>query len=181
MQAQYDIADHPSEFEEEYGHEHDAPPNALADCFADKLGNVPRRPLLTLSLTTSVGEAIRALNERHTGCALVVGTDGRLAGIFTERDVLTKVAGKLADLDTTPLYKIMTPDPDTLPESATVAYALQRMSVEGYRHLPLVDERSRPIGVVAVRDIIAWLCEMFPSSILNLPPEPGYPKSVDGG
>lgn len=170
-----------SEFDEAYD---DAPKeerfDALAAAFKEPLGSVARRPLLVVSTGATVAEAVRAMNDRHVGCALVV-KEGRLAGIFTERDVLTKVVGKSLDPATVSVESVMTPDPDTLPASARVAFALQRMSVEGYRHVPIVDDEQRPVGVVAVRDIVAWICELFPKRILNLPPEPGYPKSVDGG
>jgi CBS domain-containing protein len=135
--------------------------------------------MLVVPATATVAEAMRLMNESHVGCA-IIAQNGRLAGIFTERDVLRKVAG-LIDPQKTSVGKVMTTEPDTLPASASIAYALNKMSVEGYRHIPLVDAEHRPVGVVAVRDIVAWMCTLFPSSVLNLPPEPGYPKTVDGG
>jgi len=126
-----------------------------------------------------VADAIRTLNQQHTGCALVV-ENGRLVGIFTERDVLTKVVGAV-DMDATRVESVMTPAPDTLPPTASIAFALRKMTLEGYRHIPVVAPDGSPIGVVAVRDIVAWMVELFPESIYNLPPEPGFPKGIDGG
>ena len=61
------------------------------------------------------------------------------------------------------------------------AYALRKMSEEGYRHIPIVDAQSRVMGVVAVRDIVRWLVDLFPEAV-NLPPDPALEaRSTDGG
>ena len=164
-----------SEFEESYTDQREI----RGAIFRESLGKVPRRPMLVVPASATVAEALRLMNEAHVGCAIIV-RDGKLVGIFTERDVLRRVAGQI-DTVKTPVEQVMTAEPDTLPASASIAYALNKMSVEGYRHIPLVDGEHRPVGVVAVRDIVAWMCSLFPSSVLNLPPEPGYPKTVDGG
>jgi CBS domain-containing protein len=168
--------DRKSEYDEAYGDDREL----RGAFFGARLSKVPRRPTLVLSSTESIETAIRAMNERHVGCALIV-QNGKLAGIFTERDVLRKVAGAGLPLATTPVSKVMTPDPVTLGEDASIAYALHHMSVEGYRHLPLIKEDRTPVGVVGVRDIITWMVELFPESVLNLPPDDRPPKTVDGG
>jgi CBS domain-containing protein len=101
---------------------------------------------------------------------LVVDGDGRLTGIFTERDVLTRVAGRDLDPRRTPLGEVMTRDPQALGPTDRVAYALHCMGVSGYRTIPLVDEDRRPVGVVTVTDVVRWLGDLFPESILNLAP-----------
>lgn len=120
------------------------------------------------------------MNERRVGVALIV-QNGKLAGIFTERDVLKKVAGVPMELEKTAVSKVMTADPFTLPEDCSIAFALHHMSSEGYRHLPLVKPDRTPVGVVGVRDIVAYLVELFPESLLNVPPVPTPPRTVDGG
>jgi CBS domain-containing protein len=148
--------------------------------FDEPLSSVPRRKTLVIPADAPLGAAIEAMNVNHVGCALIV-RDGKLVGIFTERDVLTKVAGRGLDFENTSVSQVMTQDPDTLPASSSIAYALRKMSEEGYRHIPLVDEDDRPFGVVAVRDIVTWMVSMFPADIHNLPPLPGFPKTIDGG
>ena len=164
-----------SEFEESYEDEQ----TIRGAIFTEPLSKVPRRPLVTVSPASTVAETIAAMNEKHSGVALVV-FEGRLVGIFTERDVLTKVAAQNLP-PTTLVREVMTADPDTLPPTAGIAYALRHMSVEGYRHIPIADESGRPIGVVAVRDIVNWMVSLFPQSVLNLPPTPKVPTSSDGG
>ncbi len=165
-----------SEFEELAGEDRELK-HAI---FNEPLGGVPRRPTLIVPATSSVADTIQAMNDQHVGCALVVKL-GKLVGIFTERDVLRKVALSNLDLKRTSIEEVMTREPDSLPPTASIAYALRKMSEEGYRHIPLCDRDGRPVGVVAVRDIVGWMASMFPESVLNLPPEPGYPTSTDGG
>ena len=90
-------------------------------------------------------------------------------GIFTERDVLLRIVDRGKNPATLPLSEAMTPDPDVLSVNATVAYALNRMSVGGFRHVPVVDAEHRPAFVVSVRDVVEYLVEAFPREVLNLP------------
>ena len=165
-----------SEFEEAYDDDREI----RGAVFSQPLSKVPRRPVLLLQKSTSIADAILALNEKRVGVALIV-ENGKLAGIFTERDVLKKVAGATMDLQTVLVSKVMTPDPFTLPEDCSIAFALHHMSLEGYRHLPLVKPDRTPVGVVGVRDIVAYLVELFPESLLNVPPEATHPRTVEGG
>jgi CBS domain-containing protein len=113
---------------------------------------------------------------------VLVGSSGRLVGIFTERDVLTKVVFR-HDGPLTPLESVMTPNPETLEAGATINYALNMMSVGGYRHIPIVDRDHKPVGVLSVRDIVDFLVQLYPEEVLNLPPTPakGIADSADGG
>jgi len=126
---------------------------------------------LILDEQTMLAQALRQMREHRQGCILVT-RDGKLSGIFTERDVLMKVVGTDIDLERTPIRPYMTRDPVRLPEDAIVAYALNKMCLEGFRHVPLTDGEGRPVGVVSMRDIIEYLSGFFPKDVLNLPPEP---------
>ena len=112
---------------------------------------IDKQELLTLSPDASVREAVRVMAERKIGAVLVT-RDGSLAGIFTERDVLTRVVDAGLDADATKLDAVMTPDPDTLVPSDRAVDALMKMSTRGYRHLPVVDE-GQLVGIVSIRDI----------------------------
>ena len=117
--------------------------------------------------------AIEAMNEHRTGCVLVAEHD-RLVGVFTERDVLTKVAAQGLSIDETAVEEVMTRDPEWLTLDDGIAYALNMMSVGGFRHIPLVDDELRPAGVVAMRDIVDFIVDLFPEEVLNLPPSPAH-------
>jgi CBS domain-containing protein len=131
------------------------------------------KPAVTVAPETSMREAIRAMNDHRVGCVLVVER-GRLAGVFTERDVLTKVAALGLNVDVTPVAEGMTPDPECLTLDDGIAYALNMMSVGGFRHIPLVDSEQRPTGVVAMRNIVDYIVDLFPAEVLNLPPSPAH-------
>ena len=72
--------------------------------------------------------------------------------------------------------------PVSLPLAASVAWVLNKMSVGGFRHVPVIDEEGHLAFVVSVRDIVQFLVEAFPSEILNLPPEYGaaHPQQREG-
>ena len=153
--------------------EEDAPePTPLESALAnDTLRDVIRQTPLVVDTETSLVEAIRLMQAERRGCALVL-EGGQLAGIFTERDVLMRVAGRALDLERTAVSACMTPAPVTLPADSSVAYALHRMVLEGFRHIPVVDEVGKPIAVVSMRELIEYLSEFFKGRVLNLPPEP---------
>ncbi len=111
---------------------------------------VSNQQLLALPRTTAVRAAARAMRERRVG-AVLISADDRLEGIFTERDMVTRVVAEGRDPDHTTLGDVMTADPDTAPPNTTVIEALRRMQDGGYRHLPIVD-RGRLVGIVSRRD-----------------------------
>jgi CBS domain-containing protein len=113
------------------------------------------------------------MNQNGTGCVLVEVAH-RLVGIFTERDVLKKIVGSAVDLDRTTVERVMTHDPECLSPDARAAYALNKMSVGGFRHIPLVDDAGRPVGVVSMRNVLDYIADLLQSEVLNLPPEPRH-------
>jgi CBS domain-containing protein len=142
----------------------------------------PAEPVC-LRETATVQEAIERMLARRQAGVLIVDADGRLTGIFTERDVLTRVAGQGRDPRQTTLGAVMTRDPEALGPADRVAYAVHSMSVAGYRTVPLVDAQRRPLGVVTVSDVIRWLADLFPEAVLNLPPGDVLkrPHQIDAG
>jgi CBS domain-containing protein len=98
--------------------------------------------------------------ERKVGAVLVTNEAGELVGILTERDFLTKVAGK-AGYESLPVRQYMTSAPETVSSSDLLAVALAKMDAGGYRHLPVV-EAGKPVGVISVRDILRHLTAFCP-------------------
>ncbi len=137
------------------------------------------RPIRALPLRTpvcvapgaSIRRAVEVMSERNVGCVLVV-EDGRLRGIFTERDVLRRVVNQGCALDTTPVGAVMTPEPTCLTLDDGIAYALNMMSDGGFRRIPLVDGDGRPTGVVTMRNIVDYIVDLVPHEVRNLPPHP---------
>lgn len=130
------------------------------------------REPISVSPDATLRAAIERMNEEHVGCVLVE-EDGELQGIFTERDVLEKVCTENLDVDAHSVAEWMTADPETLTLEDPISFALNRMTVGGFRHIPLVDEEGQPTGIVAMRSICEYLVDLFPREVLNLPPRPG--------
>jgi CBS domain-containing protein len=128
---------------------------------------------------TPVAEAIRIMNEAHIGCVLVE-RGGKLAGIFTERDVLRRVVGQL-DPKTAKVAEVMTADPEALYPDDGIATALNRMAEGSYRHIPLVDRSGKPVGVVSVKDFVRYIVSLIPDAAFDVPPDPHLKHPDDPG
>lgn len=126
---------------------------------------------ITLEPNDSVAEAIRVMQDKRIG-ALVIIEGTRPVGMFTERDVLKKVAGKLIDFNTVKLKELMTPNPICLRIDDKIAYALNQMTVGGFRHVPIVDLQGQLTGIISVRDIAEFLASLVPAEVYNIRPEP---------
>lgn len=167
--------------------ERDASPIPVFD--ASLLGQsvraLPARHPLLFAPHHPVAEAMRAMQKEHRGCVLVTedgSPDTRVLGIFTERDVLFRIIDRGQNPTRLPLTEVMTRDPECLPVEASVAWVLNKMSVGGFRHVPVVDKDGLPVFVVSVRDVVEWLVERFPREVLNLPPIWGgdVPRAREG-
>lgn len=118
---------------------------------------------------TSMRDVILQLREQRTGAALVC-REGRLVGIFTERDVLKQLAQGFSL--SSPVGKSMASELVTVQKTDSLAVGIRRMSVGGFRQLPVVDAQGTPQGMLKVRGIVHFLVEHFPGAVYNLPPEP---------
>ena len=127
---------------------------------AASVGTLNPKDPLEVQTTTSVGEAVAMLQANKQGSVIVVDERGLLQGIFTERDVLQKVALRGVDPKATPVSELMTKDPETIKATTPIAYALNMMSHGGFRHLPMLDEAGYPIGVISVKDLIDHIAKM---------------------
>jgi signal-transduction protein with cAMP-binding, CBS, and nucleotidyltransferase domain len=107
----------------------------------------------SVSPDLGVAAAIRQMHESGADCLLVCEGD-RLQGIFTDRDAVVKAMDKRLALYT--VADFMTPDPVVLRSEDTIAVAIHKMAVGGFRHIPITDD-GRPIGVVAAADVFRHL------------------------
>ena len=129
-----------------------------------RLRELIHREPLTVSSTDPVASVVKQMAERGRNCALVV-YDGVLVGIFTERDALQKVAACYDEVAGQPIREFMTAAPEALNGDDCLAYAINKMSVGGYRHVPITDDDEKPLGVVAVRDVLSCLIKTAPELI----------------
>jgi len=126
---------------------------------SDPVFELRPKPPVTISVNALLGDALQLMVDREIGALIVTDDQDHLAGILTERDYLMKVVGQIADYPRQPLKSIMTPNPETVGSNDTIAYALQRMDVGGYRHLPVVDD-GLPVGIISVRDVIRHMTRL---------------------
>jgi CBS domain-containing protein len=148
----------------------------------DEIRSLRLGPAITEPADATLQQVVDVMQQRHIGCVLLVDAGGKLTGIFTERDLLNKVAGQRLDWTRERVSAYMTPDPETLRLDDRIAWALNLMSMGGYRHVPLTDEAGRPVGVVSIKDVVEFIVDLFPEAVLNLPPDPHRkPGSDDVG
>ncbi|REJ88866.1 MAG: CBS domain-containing protein [Planctomycetota bacterium] len=106
-----------------------------------------------------VRDAIQTMVDRKVGCLLIT-EDDVLSGIFTERDVLNRITPDPAAMEQ-PVGNHMSRTPARLKADDSIAYALHTMSINGYRHLPVVDAEDKPVSIVSSRDILRLLAVRF--------------------
>lgn len=123
---------------------------------------MPNRPIkavirpdgyLVVTPDTPVRQVIRRMAEMRLSAALIA-EHGVLTGIFTEYDATFRVIGEGRDADTTPVGEVMTHNPDATGAQTPFGHALHMMYEGGYRHLPIIDENRKPIGLVTSKDAL---------------------------
>ncbi len=128
--------------------------------FEAKLVGVPLSEVhphlpMTIASTATAADAVRQMQEASVGC-LIVADDGAVRGILSERDLVLKTDG--VPLDAIPVSALMTADPVVLRPDDSVAVAIHKMAVGGFRHIPLVSD-GRATGIVSARDLFRYILE----------------------
>jgi len=108
----------------------------------------------TVSLLATVEEAIQTMNDKAVGAVAVVDEQGIVAGMFTERDVLAKFALSGRDPKTTNVRELMSSIVEMATEETTPSEALAVMLERHYRHMPIVDEQGKVLGICSIRNIL---------------------------
>ena len=101
----------------------------------------------------TVENAVKKMAEENVGSVVIVDEHLRPIGIFTERDLLIKVCAKGLNPAEVKLKDVMTPKPITIKESEPARRALETMLHFGFRHLPVVDNDGKLIGVISIKDV----------------------------
>jgi CBS domain-containing protein len=118
------------------------------------LSSLRLRPPASIAADRPVSEAIGLLRE-HASRAVVVTDRGEITGIFTERDVLRRVAGQRVPPDTA-IAEVMTTDPVVVSEDDMMAVVLNKMGDGGFRHLPVV-RGGDLVGMITAVDVARWV------------------------
>lgn len=146
----------------------------------DGVSSMQTDDYVCIAPSTPLCQAIEAMKKDEGGCAIVCEDGARIVGIFTERDLLTKIVGQSVDSNA-PVSNWMSPVVATLAPDATIGDAVAIMNDKGYRNIPLVKD-GKLVGSISVFDVIGYLAESYPKTTMNLPPNPDQVmESTDGG
>jgi CBS domain-containing protein len=120
------------------------------------LGEFMAREVITIEPEDTIGHAAEKMVQHEVSAIVVADSPySRLLGIVTERDLTRAVAGRVHTSEAR-VREWMTPEPKTVSESMDPVEAVQIMVDGRFRHLPVVDENGRAIGIVSIRDLAEW-------------------------
>ncbi|MGB8885222.1 MAG: CBS domain-containing protein [Candidatus Korobacteraceae bacterium] len=126
----------------------------------------------TVSLLATVQEAVQTMIDKTVGAVAVIDEQGIVAGMFTERDVLAKFALSGRDPNSTPVRELMSSIVEMATEETTPSEALAVMLERHYRHMPIVDERGKVLGVCSIRNILEARVDDLLVQLDGTPQEP---------
>jgi CBS domain-containing protein len=135
----------------------DATRGLVRSVMEDDLRQLLEDTILRVGPETPVREVIRRMKEDASNCAIIVEGD-KLAGIFTEHDVLCKLAGGKEEALAASISELMTPHPDVLKETDSVASALNKMAVGRYRNVP-VQREDGSYRLMSIRHVLKYIAK----------------------
>ena len=121
----------------------------------DRIESLQPKTPFSISPDTPIGDVLDHMVGESFGCVMIVADDA-LLGIFSEFDALMKLNTDVVQYADRPISSVMTPDPVTLEMKDKIAFALHKMHVGGYRHLPIMNQ-GKLVGVISIRDILKYL------------------------
>jgi CBS domain-containing protein len=141
---------------------------------------VTRRPEVRVGADDPMWKVVAAMKEGRRG-AVLVEEDGALVGIFTERDLMTRLDHSSLDWLHIAIRDVMTPRPMAIHPEDTIAEAMRRLNQGKRRHLPVTDSAGKILGIISIRDLLAHVANHFPDDFVNLPPDPDHEASGEWG
>lgn len=145
----------------------------------DKVNLMHTDDYVRIEPSTPLHLAIEVMKQDEGGCAIVCDGE-QVVGIFTERDLLTRIIGEEVDLNE-PVSNWMSTAVSMLTPDDTIGNAVDLMNLKSFRNIPLVKD-GKLVGSISVFDVISYLAESYPKATMNLPPSPNQVMdSTDGG
>ena len=135
----------------------DAAEGLARSVMEDNLSRLEVDHSISVAPGTPALEVAQLISSSNTGCALVID-QGKLVGIFTEHDVLKRMAGVDGKLDGMTVKELMSPNPETLYERDSVAEALNKMSLGRYRHIPFV-KSDGAYAVCSIKSVLKYIAQ----------------------
>lgn len=165
-------------------HEQDADPTVLtSDTFKKPISELSMRKIITIPRGAKIKDAVDLMQKYRFGAVIISENDDpkKLAGIFTERDLLLKVIGKVPNFLEISIEDVMTKDPFVLQQGDKIAFLMHNMHVGRFRHIPIVDNDHNIVSIVSIKDVNSYILDHFPQAITNITAEPfrGQSKRED--
>jgi len=123
----------------------------------DRINDLAPKAAITVAPSTAIGDVLRLMVSEKNGCVVVV-EDDEVVGIFSDRDALMRVNCQAAQMADRPISELMTQSPETLEGRDKIAFALHRMDLGGYRHIPILT-KGKVTNVVSIRDILRYMAQ----------------------
>lgn len=125
----------------------------------DQVKSLKQHPPVTIGQSATIGQAIELMAAANLGALLVVDDAGRLLGIFSERDLLKRVAGLPEGYRDLPIAQFMTARPECVSNTDTLNFVLQKMDAGGYRHVPVLED-GKPVSIISARDMLRFVTRL---------------------
>jgi CBS domain-containing protein len=157
-------------------------PILTVSTFGEPLAELRMPKVVCLNQNATLEECVQTMQAKKIGSVVLVNTQDEIVGIFTERDLLMKVVGKVPDLKKHKVKEYMTFDPMTLMPHDSIATVMHNMDIGGFRHVPIINQDGQVISLVSVKDILSFIIDRLPAEIINVPGIPYRgPALRDGG
>lgn len=112
--------------------------------------------LLVTATTDTLDKVVKIFQEQQKNC-VVVYKNRKLVGILSNRDILWKVVGKQTDLSKIKVGDVMTPNPEYVMPDDPIAFAVNKMAMGGFRHVPVIQEDGKPVSIILIKDVLDYL------------------------
>ena len=138
-----------------------------------QVSDLPPRAHASVDIADPMWKVVDAMKAKKRGAVLVT-EEGSLVGIFTERDLVSRLDHDDALWSHVLVKDVMTPHPTVIRPYESVAEAMRLLIQGRRRHLPIVDDKGKVLGLLSIRDILAYVASKFPEDMMNLPPTPDH-------
>ncbi len=146
------------------------PPKSVESLLKEKkIGEIVNPRLVQAPSSTSIKDAVRLMQENKSGY-IVLAKNQKVAGLFTEDDLIAKILDKDIDWNR-PVSEFMTTNWASLKMNDSVGQAIDLMGERRLYYIPLVDDNESLVNVLSVRTLIRFLAEFYPTEVYNLPPK----------